>query len=129
MNGNVDSGRGNRLRKWVIGAAILVGSLIVTAAVFLWWMSNRFYVRSPCEASSDARKIILSKLKPEEALTLRIPAMDATGNHVSCPPSFIYTSHGKDIEISFLVDAIHGLKFSSDDAQTADMLRKKSPNR
>ena len=129
MNANVESGRRNSLRRWVVGAAILVGSLIVTAAAVLWWAGNLFYVPTPCEASSDARKFIFSKLKPDEAVTLRTPVMDATGQHVSCPPIFIYTSHGKDIEISFLVDSIHGLKFSSDDAQTAEMLSKNERNR
>jgi hypothetical protein len=42
---------------------------------------------------------------------------------VTCPPGFVYTSNGKDIEISFLVDAIHGLKFySSDDGRTAALI-------
>jgi hypothetical protein len=99
-------------------------SLIIAVALCYWWFAPyAFFVPTPCEASSDARKLILRKLKPEQARTLRTPAMDASGKVVSCPSTFIYTSNGEDIEVSFLVDVIHGLKFSSsDNGQTAALL-------
>ena len=92
--------------RWTLIGAVVI---LIAALLVYEWLLGMLYFPTPCEATADAGRLILSKLTPEQAKTLHSVAT-LTDHDASCSSSFEYTSNGEDIGVWFLTDAIHGVE-------------------
>jgi hypothetical protein len=101
--------------------------VIGTACAFLCIVGVALFalLSGECSDTAWARKHILSKLTAEQAATLR-PILTMSDQTIACTRFFIYIKNGKEVEVSFLPDEIHGMKFwSTDDNESAARLRER----
>jgi hypothetical protein len=104
------------LARFALAAVAIVAIIAVGIDRGFWYLRTHsgFYVPSQCEASADARREISSKLTAEQARTLKAVAT-LTDEDGTCSLTFTYAKDGRIAEVTAIVDAIHGLKFSWDD--------------
>jgi hypothetical protein len=96
----------------------IVATLMGLIAI-VWFMCES----GECADTAYARNRILSILTPEQAKTLR-PTVTLSDKNLACTWTFVFVKNGKEVEVSFMPDEVHGMKFySSDGGETAAWAR------